>query len=71
MEALIEDVRALARQGETIGDTEACDLGDLAETSWRNVETGDATLAVASPLRFEADHDRTVQLFENLFRNSL
>ena len=71
MEALIEDVLALARQGETIGDTEACDLGDLAETSWRNVETGDATLAVASPLRFEADHDRTVQLFEKLFRNSL
>jgi len=64
--------RARARPpGETIGDTEACDLGDLAETSWRNVETGDATLAVASPLRFEADHDRTVQLFENLFRNSL
>ncbi|WP_232703192.1 sensor histidine kinase [Halobacterium wangiae] len=71
MEALIEDVLALARQGDTIGETESCDLRDLAETSWRNVETVDATLAVASDLRLDADPDRTVQLLENLFRNAI
>ncbi|MFC3477665.1 sensor histidine kinase [Halobacterium litoreum] len=71
MEALIDDVLALARQGETIGDTDACDLRALTEESWETVATPDATLVVADELRFEADADRLRQLFENLFRNSV
>ncbi|MFB6072114.1 MAG: ATP-binding protein [Halobacterium sp.] len=71
MEALIEDVLALARQGETIGETEPVSLRAVAEESWETVATPDAALTVADDLRFEADRDRTVQLFENLFRNSV
>jgi len=71
MEKLIEDVLALARQGETIGDTESCDLRSVAEEGWETVETPAATLAVADDLRLEADDDRLRQLFANLFRNAV
>jgi hypothetical protein len=57
---------ALARQGETIGDTERVDLRAVAEEAWGNVDTAGATLTVARTRSFDADRTRLVQLFENL-----
>jgi len=71
MEALVADLLALARQGEAIGDTEPCDLRAVAEEAWAGVDTGDAALDVTGDRTFAADRTRLVQLFENLFRNSL
>jgi signal transduction histidine kinase len=71
MGALIENVLELARHGETIGETETCALRELADEGWRTVETDGARLDVAADVGLEADHDRALQLFENLFRNAV
>jgi len=70
MEAVIDDVLTLARQGDSIGETAAIDLEETAQQAWRHVATGDAELVVEGGT-FEADPDRILQLFENLFRNTV
>ncbi|MEF8882649.1 MAG: ATP-binding protein [Halapricum sp.] len=71
MEALIDDVLSLARQGQPVESTEPVDLRTLAESSWEMVEAPDASLAIASDLSFAADSTRLKQLLENLFRNAI
>jgi signal transduction histidine kinase len=72
MDSLIEDVLLMAREGETSTDPEPVGLADVADRAWTTVDTDDATLDVADPdAALEADPDRVVQLFENLFRNSV
>jgi PAS domain S-box-containing protein len=71
MESLIDDLLALARQGTEVDERMDVDLGSAARRSWRNVETEDVTLRVASNGSFEADPSRLGQLFENLFRNTV
>jgi signal transduction histidine kinase len=71
MNALIDDVLTLARQGQPIGDTEPVTLSSVADRSWQFVETVDAELVIEHDLEFVADRDRLQQLIENLFRNSV
>ncbi|MFW5978058.1 MAG: ATP-binding protein [Halohasta sp.] len=71
MEALIEDLLALARQGQPIDETERVSLAEVARSSWGMVDVDDAELVVDGEIEFEADPDRLRQLFENLFRNSV
>jgi PAS domain S-box-containing protein len=71
MEDLIEEMLDLARHGQRVTDRECLSLETVAREAWANVETEDATLTVADPASLEADHDRLLQLCENLFRNSL
>ncbi|WP_197424822.1 PAS domain S-box protein [Natronomonas sp. CBA1123] len=71
MESLIDDLLALARQGTSVDERRVVDLEATVRRSWRTVETGDATLRVASNGSFEADPSRLGQLFENLFRNAV
>uniref|UniRef100_A0A7D5KFW2 histidine kinase n=2 Tax=Natrinema halophilum TaxID=1699371 RepID=A0A7D5KFW2_9EURY len=71
MEAIIEDVLALAREGDEVSDPEPVTLAELAEQAWETVDSGDATLTVASDERFLADPGRTRRLLENLFRNAI
>jgi PAS domain S-box-containing protein len=71
MDALIEDVLTLARQGQVIGETERVSLATVAETAWRTAGTEAASLAVENPGAVEADADRLTRLFENLFRNAV
>ncbi|WP_440991214.1 histidine kinase N-terminal 7TM domain-containing protein [Haloarchaeobius baliensis] len=70
MEAIIDDVLTLAREGRSLGETEAVDLESLAREAWGNVATGDAELVVDGSASFAADPDRLLSLFENLFRNA-
>jgi PAS domain S-box-containing protein len=70
MEAIIEDILALAEQGEPITDPEPVDLGTVATRAWETSRTGDADLAVADSRRFRADSGRVQELFENLFGNA-
>ncbi|MFB6218967.1 MAG: ATP-binding protein [Halobacteriaceae archaeon] len=70
MEALIEDLLALARQGQAVGETEPVDLAALAGECWAAVETGGATVET-EPVTVEADPDRVRQLLANLFRNAV
>jgi PAS domain S-box-containing protein len=70
MEAIINDVLALAREGQSIGETEEVELAERAEVAWDHVATDEADLKVAEDGTFKADPDRLLQLFENLFRNA-
>ncbi len=71
MTTLIENLLQLARQGNAIGETEAVDLGEIAEQCWQMVATTDATLTVEQTGTLKADMTRLTQALENLFRNSV
>ncbi|WP_096389856.1 sensor histidine kinase [Halopenitus persicus] len=71
MNRLIEDLLTLARQGESIGETERVDLGAVAAAAWEHVDAPDAALSVEADATIEADRGRLQQLLENLFRNSV
>ncbi|GAA0507984.1 PAS domain S-box-containing protein [Halorubrum aquaticum] len=68
---LVDDVLALSKEGRSIGETEPVDVEEVVRESWRNVETGAATLVIDSTLgTVEADASRFRELLENLFRNA-
>lgn len=73
MATLIDELLTLAREGESVTDPEALDLGRLVSECWATVETGDAELSVSidGTYRILADETRLKQLFENLFRNAI
>ena len=69
MERLIEEVLMLAEGGDA--DTEVVRLDDVARQAWEHVATGDAALNVETDRRLLANRDQLLQLFENLYRNSI
>ncbi|MFC6887998.1 PAS domain S-box protein [Halorubrum trueperi] len=69
MGVLIDDLLALAREGESVDETEPIDLDEVADACWRNVDTGGAVLTVETDVTIRADESRLRQLLENLFRN--
>lgn len=71
IEALIDDLLALARQGDAVSDRDSIDVEVLVKGCWENVETNGATLVVDSTRRIRADESRLKQVFENLFRNAV
>ncbi|MFB6309422.1 MAG: ATP-binding protein [Haloarculaceae archaeon] len=71
IETLIEDVLTLARQGESIDETELVTLSSLVENCREMIDLSDGRLVVERDLRFVADASRTQQLIENLIRNAL
>jgi len=71
MDALIEDLLALARAGDAATDREAIELVAAAEAAWGTVETGSATLVIEADGVVSADRGRLRQLLENLFRNTV
>jgi PAS domain S-box-containing protein len=71
MAAIIEDTLTLARQGETISETESIRLTDIVGKCWGTVDTADATIEIDDEVTFEGDTDRLRQVFENLFRNAV
>ncbi|PSP25822.1 hybrid sensor histidine kinase/response regulator [Halobacteriales archaeon QH_10_67_22] len=71
MEAIIDEVLTLARQGEEISDTEQVSLAHVARDAWTMVDTPDAALTIRADFGVEADPDRLCQLFENLFSNAV
>jgi len=71
MEELIDDLLILAREGDTIAETESIELTELLERCWSFVPTEQATLEVKSDLVIRGDWSRVQQLFENIFRNAV
>jgi PAS domain S-box-containing protein len=73
MDQIIQDVLALARGDQEIPDEErsALSLPSVAETSWAQVDTAEATLCLEDDVSVRADEERLQRLLENLFRNAV
>lgn len=71
MERLIEDVLSMARQSQDVEETTPIPLSDLSHECWASIDSVDAALEIADNCTFRADKARTIQIFENLFRNAI
>jgi len=72
MEALIEDVLTLARDGEVVDDPEVVSLPAAATDAFRVVDAPEITLDVPRDVpNVRADPERLQTVLENLFRNSV
>ncbi|WP_254764388.1 histidine kinase N-terminal 7TM domain-containing protein [Natrinema marinum] len=71
MDAIIDDVLALAREGKSVSKTEPVELGAVAKQAWENVATGSNVLSIDSSAVVLADRARLLRLLENLFRNAV
>ncbi|TKX70523.1 ATP-binding protein [Halorubrum sp. GN11GM_10-3_MGM] len=71
MDALIEDLLALARQGAGIDETEPVPLADLVAECWETADTDSATLTAETDAVVAADRSRLRQALENLFVNAV
>jgi len=71
MDHLVTDLLSLAREGQDVGETEPIELATIARESWAHVATGEASLEVVDDATIDADPDRLIELFGNLYRNSV
>ena len=71
MEALIDDLLALAHSGTRITNPEPVDLAAVAQDAWATVDTHGATLRTRTEHTIMADRSRLHQLIENLVRNAV
>jgi len=72
METMIDELLTLARVGESITETTRVSLAAVAGEAWEHTRTDGGTLERDLPAdaTVEADHDRLLQIFKNLFRNA-
>ncbi|WP_424019835.1 ATP-binding protein [Halorientalis pallida] len=71
MEAIIDDILTIAREGKTVEETERVSLATAAEDAWANVDTKAATLTVSEDRMLQADRSKFLSILENLLRNAL
>lgn len=72
MEALVDDLLTLARQGRAIGETESVDLEPLVRSVWATIDEDGSSLELDADLgRVEADPVRLRALVENLLANAV
>jgi len=71
MEAIIEDVLTMAREGQKLDEPEPVDLAAVTRDAWEHVDTDDASLECPETMTVEADRDKLQRLLENLLRNAL
>ncbi|MFW5939208.1 MAG: GAF domain-containing protein [Halolamina sp.] len=71
MDALVTDLLRLAREGKDVGETRSVSLDAVARTAWSHVATDEGALVVETRREVDADADRLVALFENVYRNSV
>ncbi len=68
---LIEDLLALARDGEPVTETRPIELREAVERSWQQTPTGAAEIEIETDRSVEADELRLRQILENLFANAV
>ena len=72
MQDMIRDLLILARADEHIDDLEPVSLSTTVQDGWSNVQLGETELdhRVPEDVTINADRDRLMNVFENLFRNA-
>ncbi len=70
MEELIDLLLTMARQGQTVDETEPVSITSCAESAWKTAETDGLDLVVETDRTVDADFSRLRQALENLFRNA-
>ncbi|WP_435358289.1 sensor histidine kinase [Haloarchaeobius sp. DFWS5] len=71
MERFIDELLALAHQGQVADEPTETSLAAVVDRAWANVETATASIVGPGEGTIVADPDRLQQLLENLFRNSV
>jgi len=71
MEALLDNLLDLAREGRVLDETREVDLAECARRAWDSIEAPGATLSVETERVVVAGESRLRQVFENLFRNAV
>ncbi|WP_436935713.1 PAS domain S-box protein [Halovenus marina] len=70
-QTLVDDLLTLAREGQSVAETETFSVSEVLKRSWAVVATNEATLHVDTDQRIVADRSRVRQLLENLVRNAV
>jgi len=71
MERILEDTLTLAREGKTVGETTAVDVGAIATECWGRVDGAEAEPVIDGTIAIRADPDRLRHLLENLLANAV
>ena len=71
IDRIVTDIRLATREGALATDVESVDIARVAREAWEYVDTEGAAFEGPDELRLDADADRLLRLFENLFRNSV
>jgi len=71
MEAIIDDVLDLARQGRTVREETPVELAAVARDAWETVSGDAGTLDVRTGATVLADRSRLQSMLENVFRNAV
>ncbi|MBX0304298.1 sensor histidine kinase [Haloarcula salinisoli] len=71
IDRIITDIRLATREGTLATDIEPTDIAWVAREAWEYVDTDDAVFEGPEEFRLDADADRLLRLFENLFRNAI
>jgi PAS domain S-box-containing protein len=71
MGALVEDLLSVARQGKVVKNPAPTDIESVIEVARKGTLPASATLEYQPVPEVMADKDRLIQVFENLFRNSV
>lgn len=70
MGEIVDDVLAIAREGDTVENPEWVDLETVACDAWQTVDPDRGDLVVERGGRIKADPSRLRTILENLFRNA-
>ena len=72
METMIDDLRTIAHAGQTVDETASIRLTKIAREAWGYAQTADCSIdvAIADSVTVQADSDRLLHIFENVFRNA-
>ena len=72
METMVEDLRTIAEAGQTVDETTSVTLAQSARDAWQYARTADCAvdIDVEESVTVEADRDRLLHIFENVYRNA-
>lgn len=71
METMITEMLEFARSSEELNDRSEVSIRSLCNDAWSNLQTGNSTLTVSTDRVVNGDCGKLLNVFENLFRNSI